>query len=85
MATTITPSMSTTTRLSRAPLTLMNVPSRPSNWPPWMRTLVPLMRLISSGVKKSRPSAAVPVTLMKLAIWSSGTMTGRFLPSSVGT
>ena len=84
VATTMTPAMSTTTRLSRAPLTLMNVPSRPLNWPPWMRTRVPLVRLISSGLKKMMPSAAVDVTLMKFSIWLSGTTTICFFPSSVG-
>ena len=34
VATTITPESSTTTLLSRTPLTFTNVPSRPSNWPP---------------------------------------------------
>ena len=84
VATTMTPAMSTTTRLSRAPLTLMNVPSRPLNWPPWMRTRVPLVRLISSGLKKRMPSAAADVTLMKFSIWLSGTTTICFFPSSVG-
>ena len=84
VATTMTPLISTTTRLSRAPLTLTNVPSRPLNWPPWIRTLVPLVRFTSSGLKKRRPSAAVDVTLMKLSICMSGTTTICFLPSSVG-
>ena len=84
VATTITPEMSTTTRLSRAPLTLMNVPSRPLNWPPWMRTLVPLLRLISSGLKKRMPSLADPLILMKLSMSLSGTTTICFLPSPVG-
>lgn len=84
VATTITPESSTTTRLSRAPFTLTNVPSRPSNWPPWMRTLTPLVRFTSSGVKKRRPSLRVFVTFMKLSICSSETMTTRFLPSSEG-
>ena len=84
VATTITPESSTTTRFSRAPLTLTNVPSRPSNWPPWMRTLTPLARLTSSGVKKRRPSLSVDVTFMKLSICASEIMTIRFLPSSVG-
>ena len=84
VATTMTPLMSTTTRLSRAPLTFTNVPSRPLNWPPWIRTLVPLVRLISSGLKKRIPSAAEPETLMKLSMSASRTTTGCFLPSSVG-
>ena len=84
VATTMTPLMSTTTRLSRAPLTFTNVPSRPLNWPPWIRTLVPLERLISSGLKKRMPSAAEPETLMKLSMSASRTTTGCFLPSSVG-
>ena len=84
VATTMTPLMSTTTRLSRAPLTFTNVPSRPLNWPPWIRTLVPLVRLISSGLKKRMPSAAEPETLMKLSMSASRTTTGCFLPSSVG-
>ena len=84
VATTMTPLMSTTTRLSRAPLTFTNVPSRPLNWPPWIRTLVPFARLISSGLKKRMPSAAEPETLMKLSMSASRTTTGCFLPSSVG-
>ena len=84
VATTITPESSTTTLLSRTPFTLTNVPSRPSNWPPWMRTLTPLLRFTSSGVKKRRPSLRVLVTFMKLSICSSEITTILFFPSSVG-
>ena len=84
VATMMTPATSTTTLLSRAPLTLMNVPSRPSNWPPWTRTLTPLLRLISSGLKKRRPSLRVLVTFIKLSICPSETTTMRFFPSPVG-
>ena len=68
----------TTTRRSRTPSVLMNIPSTPSNMPPWIRTLVPFRMSISSGLKYVRLSSGRDATLMKLVIWSSGTM--RYSP-----
>lgn len=84
VATTMTPEISTTTRFSRAPLTLRKEPSRPSYGPPWMRTFVPLATLISSGLKYMMPSFCAPATIMKLSICWSGTTTICFFPSAVG-